>query len=260
MARAVLFVVLTTQRSGSAWLVDLLNDHPAVVAYAELFRVGDTTVPDYGATQVPRFEVMVPPGTHSTSSTLAWRRHEYVAGLARAHAGASAVGFKLMHDQARDHLGLMSALVFARARFVHLVRRDHLSALVSFDLAAERNRWRYHEGDEVSADHVHVDPAELLRRLDERDSEVAHFRRRLSRLPVRVCEVAYEDLRERRDHVLRSVLDFLGVPPPSHRLRSQLIPTGPVSGLDAVENRAEVVAALSGTRYAVMASEQQVTR
>ena len=44
VSRPTMFVVLTTQRSGSSWLVDLLDDHPAVTAYAEMFRVTDTTV------------------------------------------------------------------------------------------------------------------------------------------------------------------------------------------------------------------------
>ena len=253
MKRPVLFVVLTTQRSGSGWLVDLLNDHPDVVTYGEMFRVTDTTIADYGATAAPRFEVMVPSDVFSTSASLAWRRYEYVRGLARAHPGVSAVGFKLMYDQTRDHPGLMWSLVLARARFVHLIRRDYLSALVSFDIAFDRDRWHYHEGEEVPTARIHADPSELLRRLEERDDEIARFRRQLSALPVRVQEVAYEDLSERRDDALRDVLEFLGVGPARHRLRSPLVPTGPASALDVIENRDEVVAALSGTRYASMA-------
>lgn len=253
------FVVLTTQRSGSSWLIDLLNAHPTIAAYGEMFRVTDTRVPSYGARDVPTFEVMVPRGTWSVSRVLFRRRYEYVRSLGRAHPDARAVGFKLMYDQTRDHPGLLETLVIRRTRVVHLVRHDHLSALVSFDVAFGRDRWRYHEGDEAPAAGVHVDPDELLGRLDERASEIARFRRRLARLPVRVCEVAYEDLRDRRDDVLRSVLDFLGAPAPRQRLQSPLIPTGPASGLDAIENRDEVVAALSGTRYAAMARPREQT-
>jgi LPS sulfotransferase NodH len=31
------FIILTTQRSGSTWLTDLLNNHPHVRCYSELF-------------------------------------------------------------------------------------------------------------------------------------------------------------------------------------------------------------------------------
>ena len=92
MTRQTTFVLLTTQRSGSGWLVDLLDDHPAIVAYDELFRVTDTTVARHGATRVPRFEVMVGPSTFSTSAGLAAKRRRYVRGLVRAHPEARAVG------------------------------------------------------------------------------------------------------------------------------------------------------------------------
>ena len=74
VTRQATFVLLTTQRSGSGWLVDLLDDHPAVVAYDELFRVTDTTVARHGATRVPRFEVMVGPSVFSTSAGLVPKR------------------------------------------------------------------------------------------------------------------------------------------------------------------------------------------
>ena len=200
--RQTTFVILTTQRSGSGWLVDLLDDHPSIAAYEELFRVTDTTVARHGATRVPRFELMVGPSTFSTSAGLVARRHRYVRGLARAHPEARAVGFKLMYDQTRDHPGLVPALALMRARFVHLVRHDSLSAIVSFDIAHARDRWHYHAGERVQPPRVWADTARLLTRLQERDDEIERFRRLLSRLPVPVHEVAYEDLLARRDDVL----------------------------------------------------------
>ena len=157
--RQTTFVILTTQRSGSGWLVDLLDDHPAIAAYEELFRVTDTTVARRGATRVPRFEVMVGPSTFSTSAGLVPRRHRYVRGLARAHPEARAVGFKLMYDQTRDHPGLVPALALMRARFIHLVRHDSLSAIVSFDIAHARDRWHYHAGERVQPPRVWADTA-----------------------------------------------------------------------------------------------------
>jgi len=249
VSRPTTFVVLTTQRSGSSWLVDLLNDHPAVAAYAEMFRVTDTTVSDYGATDVPRFEVMVSRGNFSTSKALAGRRYVYLRGLERAHPGAQAVGFKLMYDQTRDHPGLMSLLVLRRARFIHLVRRDLLGGILSFDRAEQRNRWRYHEGDAIPSARVHADTSDLLRRLDDREREIQRFRRRLRRLPTQVIEIAYEDLSERRDDVLQRVLRFLGVTPAKTELTSSLVRSAPASSSEAIENPDDVRAALMGTRF-----------
>jgi len=251
MSRPTIFVILTTQRSGSGWLVDLLDDHPAIAAYEELFRVATTNVAAHGATVVPRFEVMVGPGTFSTSSGLVPKRYGYVRGLARAHPEAGAVGFKLMYDQTRDHPGLMHALTLVRARFIHLVRRDSLSALISFDVASERRQWHYYTGDTAPALRARTDVASLLGRLEERDREIDRFRRRLARLPAQVHEVAYEDLVERHDVTLRRILEFLHVPPTNRPLRSSLVRPTAARAVDLLENRADVVAALAGTPYEV---------
>ena len=251
MSRPTIFVILTTQRSGSGWLVDLLDDHPSIAAYEELFRVTDTKVAAHGATAVPRFEVMVGPTTFSTSSGLVPKRYEYVRGLARSHPEARAVGFKLMYDQTRDHPGLMHVLTMLRARFIHLVRRDSLSAVISFDVASERRRWHYYSGDTTPTLRFRTDVASLLGRLEERDGEIERFRRRLARLPTPVHEVAYEDLVERHDVVLKKVLGFLGVPATTGPLRSSLVRPTAARGVDLLENRADVVAALAGTPYEV---------
>jgi len=249
VSRPTTFVVLTTQRSGSSWLVDLLNDHPGVAAYAEMFRVTDTTVSDYGATEVPRFEAVLSRGNESTSKALVGRRYLYLRDLERAHPGAQAVGFKLMYDQTRDHPGLMSLLVLRRTRFIHLVRRDLLGGILSFDRAEQRGRWRYHEGDAIPGARVRADTSGLLRRLDERELEIERFRRRLRRLPSKVVEVAYEDLSERCDEVLQRVLRFLGVTPSTTELTSSLVRSAPVRSSEVLENPDDVRAALMGTRF-----------
>ena len=48
------FVILTTQRSGSTWLVDVLNNLSNVATYGELF-LPETRLWDAGALDYPRF-------------------------------------------------------------------------------------------------------------------------------------------------------------------------------------------------------------
>ena len=45
------FVVLSTQRSGSTWVVDMLTSHPRVVAYSELFMHGGEGKPKWSGAQ-----------------------------------------------------------------------------------------------------------------------------------------------------------------------------------------------------------------
>jgi LPS sulfotransferase NodH len=243
------FVIMAAPRSGSGWLVDLLDHHPSIVAYEELFRVGNTTVPRHGAKLVPRFELTVGPSTFSTAPGLAMRRYRYLRGLARSHPAAGAVGFKLIYDHVRDHPGIIVALVAQRARFIHLVRRDLLSSVVSFDIALSRDRWHYYQGSASDPLSFSADITTLVSRLREREQEIDRLRRRLRRLPVPVHEVAYEDLVERQEEVLRGLTDFLGVPPSDQRLRSELVRTTTKRTADLLDNRDEVRAALADTEY-----------
>ena len=51
------FVVLSTQRSGSTWVVDMLTSHPRVVAYSELFMHGGEGKPRWsGAQDLPYWQ------------------------------------------------------------------------------------------------------------------------------------------------------------------------------------------------------------
>jgi LPS sulfotransferase NodH len=252
--RQTQFVVLTTQRSGSSWLVDLLNAHPRIAAYAEMFRVTDTSVPVYGANRVLPFETMVPPGTWSVSRVQFRRRYDYLRGLGRAHPRAGAVGFKLMYDQTRDHPGLLATLVVRRTRFIHLVRHNHVRALLSFDVAERSNGWHPRAGEEVAATRVRVDPTRIVERLEDRASEIERFRRRLRLVPAAVLEVSFEELRADRDDVLARIHRFLRVPRSDLEPRTSIVPT-PVRLADAIENVDDVRRALTGTRFASQLAE-----
>jgi LPS sulfotransferase NodH len=255
MSRPTSFVVLTTQRSGSSWLVDLLNDHPNVVAYGELFRVTDATIPPYGATSFPRFEVVVPRAAYSVSNVLVGRRYAYVRGLARAHRDAHAVGFKLMYDQTRDHQGLLEILALSRFRVIHLVRRDHVRAVISFDIASRRGSWHRHLGEAGAGARVRIEAETLFRRLERREREIQTFRRRLRRLPLRALEVHYERLVHGREETLRSIFEFLRVAPAGAKVTSTLVPSGPELLADAIENLGDVRSVLARTRFAAQASQ-----
>ena len=86
---------------------------------------------------------------------------------------------------------------------------------------------------------VWADTARLLTRLEERDDEIERFRRLLSRLPVPVHEVAYEDLLARRDDVLGALTDFLGVPAPPRRCGRRWSP--PCRGGRSTSSRIETL-------------------
>ncbi|MER3411621.1 MAG: hypothetical protein C4305_04410, partial [Thermoleophilia bacterium] len=132
------FFVYTSPPTGSAWLVSLLDSHPAIAAYAELFLADGRGRPAYGSQDLPFF------------SEYRWKREGWLGGgrpelvrlalflrrLYRPRPGVAEAGFKLMYAQAERQRGLLFFLLaLRRARAVHLRRANRLAALVSYEAA-----------------------------------------------------------------------------------------------------------------------------
>ena len=147
------FVVLSTQRSGSTWVVDMLNSHPRVLAQSELFMHGGEGPPEVGREAGPPLlaDVHRRQGRRPRCSpvlAVALPRPS-----ARGAAGIDAVGFKLMYSQlTRISKPLMPALWLKRARIIHLMRRNALDVVLSKE-AGEARQGVLHarEGQEVEA-------------------------------------------------------------------------------------------------------------
>jgi LPS sulfotransferase NodH len=50
------FIVLSTQRSGSTWVIDTLNSHPMVTCYSEVFLQDGSGKPRFGARDLEFFD------------------------------------------------------------------------------------------------------------------------------------------------------------------------------------------------------------
>jgi len=243
------FVVFTTPRSGSSWLIDLLDSHPRIAAHAELFIVGDRTTPDYGSGDVPRFEATLDESRRYGRGTLLVRRVRYLNRLFDRRPGVQAVGFKLMYLQASAHTGIVPYLAARRARFVHLVRANALDQIVSYEAARARNVFRARRGDVVPEVTVRLDAPALPARLEKMESEVADARRTLARYRLPALEVVYEHLAETTGEELAGVVSFLDVEPTDWQAESSIVGANHVPRAELIENLSEVEAALAGTRY-----------
>ena len=241
------FVLFSTQRSGSTWVMSVLNGFDSVSGHDELllprrrspYRRWDS---DFAYTRYVESRGDVG-GIRPFS---VWR---YLDGFYRR---PGAVGFKLMYSQVKSYPEVLPYLMRRRALAVHLVRRNHLDVLLSF--AVKRAIGQAHV---LATQERPPDPTiELgthtlladLRRLERRHA--------LGRRVLRVCrlphiEVAYEDL-VADEMQFRRVLDFLGVPadgtlPTSHILKSRR-----GSHRDVIGNYDAVRSALQGSEFAAL--------
>src|SRR5687768_11132775 len=125
----VKFVVLTSARSGSTWLMDLLNKRSGMEAHGELFLGRPRLSPAIaGRADFPRFIEV-----HGVTGPM---RLPYVFSyLNTLYRPPRTVGFKLMYGQLRKHPEILTYMMIRRLRVVHLIRRNHIDVIVSEEVA-----------------------------------------------------------------------------------------------------------------------------
>jgi LPS sulfotransferase NodH len=243
------FVVLSTQRSGSTWVVDMLTSHPRVVAYSELFMHGGEGKPKWGAeNDLPYWQTYIQDKGGRRPARPYWLWH-YLGEAFRERPGIDAVGFKLMYSQlTRISRPLMPALWLKRVRIIHLIRRNALDVVLSKEAGAARGgRLHARDGNHVERVRLRLDIDDLLRRMTLHERAIAGARVRFKRVGLPYREVVYEDLAE-DENAFASLFDFLGVEPAP--VSSSLQKLNPTAHEELIENYGEVREALEGTEFA----------
>ena len=124
----------TTLSRECSWLVDLLDSHPEVTCFSEVF-VHDHygSLPHGGRQDVDSWD------SYSTLRLPGLGRRqrlrlyfEYLdQQIYSARDGVSTIGFKLMYSHATRGFGIPAYLKLANVSIIHLVRENHLDVLIS---------------------------------------------------------------------------------------------------------------------------------
>ncbi len=240
------FVLLSSQRSGSTWLISILNQLEDAAAFGELFLYRQRT-----AEQIEvRFDFDYPRYLETPPSGLSLRPFSVFAYLDQFYDQPGTVGFKLMYSQWRKYPELLLYFRRRQVRIIHLVRRNHLNVILSRHVKAMTQQ-AHLVTDEKQAPFtpVELDSATLLRRLRAQQRMVSTTRQllRLSGLPF--LEVAYEDLVQDPIH-FDSLWNFLGINPQGQLPQSQLKKIGTRHHRDVIGNYHQVRTTLLGTPFA----------
>ncbi len=247
------FVLLSSQRSGSSWVIDSLASHRRIVAYDELFIAA-------GLMEALRARSSVAWGStgqepwhaYATRAEAAGRRPSVLAYLDGVYGGAApgeAIGFKLMHSQVREHPATLAYLRRRRVRTVHLRRRNLLDRLLSME--AMRQSGVSKSNDDVPPTRLTVDPTDLVARLRRLARPVTAARTAVRLLGIPALEVDYEDLVAEPER-FADVVGFLLPGDTGGALSSSLRKLVRLDHRQLIENYDEVAAALSGTRFESM--------
>ncbi len=242
----VQFVLLGWYRTGSNYLRTLLDSHPEVVAYSELFsphRVfwGTARARPLHAERVAALRDADPLGFLSDGP------------FREQPPGIRAVGFKLFYPQVllKPVPGLAERLAADGVRVVHLVRENLLRLRVSALVAQRTGAMSSTDVGEaesalVATGPIVVDPQDLL-------AFFAQYGRRAAAAaalfaPERIHRIVYEELSAEPDRVVAEVQQFLGVTP--RPAGSPLVKQARRPLKEVVLNWVDVEHALGGTEWA----------
>ncbi len=203
------FMILGEARSGSNFLRGLLNSHPHVMTFGELFRFYDNI-----GWEIPDFERY-----RQTPGLVSLMQRDPVKFLEDRvfesfPPSIDAVGFKMFyyHAQEDSRKGIWNHLEADRnLHIIHLKRKNSLRVLLSRKKAHITNRWTNVAGPEKDALSIELSPGECLEQFSwtrRMWMKYDHFFRRHPRM-----DLIYEDLTGNCEREIQRVQDFLGVSP-----------------------------------------------
>lgn len=236
------FVILTSQRSGSTWLVSLLNQLKDTTAYGELF-LPRKHVENWDADfAYPRFD-------EARGQTAGIRPLQVFHYLDKVYQHRGAVGFKLMYSHLYRYPEILLYFWTHRVRVIHLVRKNPLDLVIS--QALKRKVKRAHRlADEPPLEDVQVelDPQTLIQKLQTRQRKIKRGHMILRFSGLRSIEIGYEDL-QKNPPVFQSLCRFLSIETDSVIPQSRFQKIRRKSQDQIIKNYSEVKEVLEGTRF-----------
>ncbi len=234
-------MILTTQRTGSTFLVECLDSHPQVECASEiLVGAADRLSPEYRG----RFKAVAKIARMLRSG--AWRPGHRLERF-YADGTASVRVFKAMYNQLVNPFASRYLQQNEDIRALHLRRHNLLKVHVSKLLMPKRARVQVFEP--VAAVQIHVDPAEAIasmRAARALYSRYDEFFARHARLPL-----AYEELidgNQLQEGTAAKVCDFLGIE--RQAMSSRIVKLNPESLREIVTNYDELARAIRRTEFA----------
>lgn len=245
-----LFIILTTQRTGSTLLWKYIDNHPNISAHGEMFLSSHN-----GEDSFSTFK------RRSLKNRLRYyikRKSvvsDYLQEFSTKKNMIEACGFKLMYNQVIPELE--TCILETRPTIIHLVRNNALKIVVSRETARKRNLYHLDTNNKIQNVTVRLEPLCLLNNLKNIVAEVESNRKKYLDLPY--LEVTYESFVKDMAKEANRIFSFLAVKNVEN-LPVPLKKINPDSVSDLIENYDEVKEALLGTEFESMLDESRADR
>jgi LPS sulfotransferase NodH len=240
------FVVFTTNRSGSEWVMSTLNNFQGVSAHGELFlpkprNLDNKWDADFAYT---RF-------VEAKFERFTFRPFSVLSYLNTLYSNPGKVGFKLMYKQLGLYPEILAYFVRHRIHVIHLIRRNHLDVMLSYAVKAKIGRAHLLVGQSAPAElQVELNTRNLVRQFMwlQRQQNIARKLLLWCRLPH--LEVAYEDLVRDQAYYFRSIGDFLAINSREQMPQSPLTKIRKGAHRDMIINYDQVKKVLANSKFA----------
>ena len=237
-------IVLTTQRSGSTFLVESLRSHPEVYCRGEMLAGGHVRIP--GLLYESRYATKA--WRYFTSGAVfpTWLMDRYFA-----RADRPVMAFKAMYNQIRPPWTRRYLLEHTEIRILHLRRHNLLKQYVSHELIHVKrdDHWDPHTTEPVKPASIVVSADAALRYLRRLRAEHGMHERMFARHPR--LQLSYESMIDGdalAAGVARDICDFLGI---THcPMHSSLVKMNPERLDEMITNYDEVARAIGQTEFA----------
>jgi len=239
------FVVLMTGRSGSVWLMSTLNSFQHVTAHGALFRRKDRSPEKKWDSDFAR-----PRFIETKSNGLPFRPFSVFSYLNDLYDSPDTIGFKLNYAQLGLHPEILAYLIKHRVRVVHLIRRNHLDVVISYEVKAKIGQAHVLSGQSAPNDiQVELDTENMIRRFTWMEKRRNLARKLLSWCRLPHLEVAYEDLLRDPNH-FDNVFNFLAIESDKSAPQASTVKIRKGSHRDVISNYEEVKEVLEGSKFA----------
>lgn len=246
------FCVITTQRTGSTWLIDLIDSHPQIKAFEEAFIEVNrkSLVPDKNK-RLWTDKVFIPYDEYrkSSSTVRPWLLFKYLDILETYQSEPhDTIGFKIMYNQIQRYPEFLLKIILDKYRVIHLVRRNHIDVLISKAVARQYKVFHTINANSGSKQ-VSLDTSSLIRKLDLYEKMYHLAQIGLNLMPIPVLEVSYESLVANQNIILSSIADFLQVDSTCKNFESELKKVNSGSYQEKIANYDEVYKTLENSKY-----------
>lgn len=239
------FIVLTTNRSGSVWVMSTLNSLPNVTAQGELFLPRKRKTERRWDTEfaIPRF-------IETPSNGFTIRPFSVFSYLDDLYGTFGTVGFKLMYKQLGLYPEIIVYLIRHHIRVVHLIRKNHLDVIISYAVKSSLGQAHLLEG-QSTPDNVQItlETNALKKQISSLEKNQNFARKILKWSTLPHIEITYEDLYRDQSN-FKLIWDFLNIVPDGSVPSSSLVKIRRGSHRDVISNYDEVKEVLLSSRYA----------